>query len=212
MRGIEVGRNNKIPLLSINTFKMLLMKKIIRYIFQIVALVPISVFRINSMLIGKNRAFMSLSQFLALIPGCIGVYLRVECYSKIINFCDKNCTIEFLTTLVSPEIFIGKNVYVGSYCNISCCIIGDNSLIGSNVLVTSGNKQHIFTSRDIPIRLQGGRADIVVIGQDCWIGNGAIIMADIGEGCVVAAGSVVTKPIPPFSIAAGVPARVIGSR
>jgi acetyltransferase-like isoleucine patch superfamily enzyme len=79
-------------------------------------------------------------------------------------------------------------------------------------MITAGKNQHKFDFRDKLIRLQGGEFHRVRIGRDCWIGNGAIIMADVGEGSVIAAGSVVTKPIPPYSIAVGSPARVIGER
>lgn len=85
-------------------------------------------------------------------------------------------------------------------------------MIGTYAMITGGKNQHRFDSRDMPIRLQGGEFNPVTIGRDCWIGNGAIIMADLGEGCIIAAGSVVTKSIPPYSIAAGVPAKVIGAR
>jgi len=49
----------------------------------------------------------------------------------------------------------------------------------------------------------------VAIGADCWIGAAAVIMADIGEGTTIGAGSVVTKPIPAGVVAVGSPARVI---
>jgi acetyltransferase-like isoleucine patch superfamily enzyme len=53
---------------------------------------------------------------------------------------------------------------------------------------------------------------MITIGAGAWIGTGAIILADVGTGTVVAAGSVVTKPLPDGVIAAGVPARVLRSR
>ena len=169
-------------------------------------------FGINSIFLGRKRAFTSVSQYLAIFPGSFGIYLRAAFYHQALKACDNNCNIEFLTTFVTPDTCIGKNVYIGSQCNISLANIGDDCLFGTGIMVTSGQNQHAFTSRDIPIRLQGGSMQLITIGRDCWIGNGAIIMADVGDGCVVAAGSVVTKPVPPFSIVAGVPAKVIGSR
>jgi acetyltransferase-like isoleucine patch superfamily enzyme len=53
---------------------------------------------------------------------------------------------------------------------------------------------------------------LVTIGQGAWIGNAAVILADVGQGAVVGAGSVVTRPVPPWAIAAGVPAKVLKSR
>jgi serine acetyltransferase len=52
----------------------------------------------------------------------------------------------------------------------------------------------------------------VRIGAGSWIGAGAIILADVGRGCVVGAGAVVTRPLPDFAVAVGVPARVLRFR
>ena len=52
----------------------------------------------------------------------------------------------------------------------------------------------------------------MTIGRDTWIGDRAVIMCDVGEHCVVGAGSVVTKPVPDYAIVVGSPARVVGSR
>jgi virginiamycin A acetyltransferase len=162
--------------------------------------------------LGEKRAFMEFSQWLAVVPGFLGVGSRAAFYHLTMASCARNCYIEFMTTFVTPDTRIGEHVYIGSMCNVSLAEIGDDCLIGTGVLITSGQGQHNFSSRTTPIRLQGGETRRTVIGRDCWIGNGAIVMADVGEGCVIAAGSVVTKPIPPYSIAAGSPAKVIGER
>ena len=59
---------------------------------------------------------------------------------------------------------------------------------------------------------QPGERRLVRIGEGTWVGSAAVVMADVGRHCVIGAGSVVTKPIPDYSIAAGVPAVVIRSR
>ncbi|MEE1104690.1 MAG: DapH/DapD/GlmU-related protein, partial [Ruminococcus sp.] len=72
-----------------------------------------------------------------------------------------------------------------------------------------------FSRTDIPMMEQGKlEPKPVTIGDDCWIGRRVMILpgVHIAEGCVIGAGAVVTKNIPPYSVAAGVPARVIKSR
>lgn len=107
---------------------------------------------------------------------------------------------------------LGKNVYIGSYCTIGWANIEDYVLIASHVSITSGKRVHHFDRTDTPIALQGGTKTAVRIGRGSWIGEGAIVMADVGEECIIGAGAVVTKPIPAWSIAVGVPARVLRSR
>jgi acetyltransferase-like isoleucine patch superfamily enzyme len=80
------------------------------------------------------------------------------------------------------------------------------------VHILSGLRQHGFENVDSPIKEQPGEFSQVTIGEDTWIGNGAIVGADVGKNCVIGAGSVVLKPIPDFSIAAGNPARVVKHR
>jgi len=59
---------------------------------------------------------------------------------------------------------------------------------------------------------QGGQLKRICIGNDVWIGSNSVIMEDIGNGSVVGAGSVVTKPVEAFTIVAGNPARELGKR
>jgi acetyltransferase-like isoleucine patch superfamily enzyme len=76
----------------------------------------------------------------------------------------------------------------------------------------SGKGQHNFDDLDTPIKDQGGVFQKIVIGKNCWLGNGSMIMANIGDGCIVGAGSVVINDVPANSIVAGNPAKVIKSR
>ena len=90
--------------------------------------------------------------------------------------------------------------------------IGSNALLSPGVQVISGN--HVFEDPDVPIRDQGTAYGKVVIGEDCWLGTNVIVLpgVTIGRGSVIGAGAVVTTDIPAFSIALGMPARVVGCR
>lgn len=135
-------------------------------------------------------------------------------------------------------VFIGKNVIVGRNTILSCkggsirlddfanissnCTLLSESLInvgkhaflaGHGYLVAGGN--HSFERRDIPIMFQPSlRKGGIVIGEDCWLGASVVVLdgVSLGKGCVVGAGAVVTKSLPPYTIAAGVPAKKIRSR
>jgi len=117
----------------------------------------------------------------------------------------------------SGNIFIGKNVSINRFVTISSdhggqIRIGNNCLIGPYVLIRSAD--HCFVDPLRPIRQQGHNGGPIVIEDDCWIAGHVTITRNvkIGRGCVIGANSVVTHDIPEYSIAAGVPARVIGTR
>jgi len=110
---------------------------------------------------------------------------------------------------------IGNNSNIGPYAYIGCSgsiEIGDNVMISPRVSIYAEN--HVFDRTDMLMKEQGVVRQFVKIEDDCWIAANSIILAGvtIGKGSVIAAGSVVTKDVPPYSIAAGVPAKVIGSR
>lgn len=90
--------------------------------------------------------------------------------------------------------------------------IGRNVRIASYVRINTAD--HTFTDPDIPISQQGFEVAPVVIGDDVWLGTGVIVGSGvtIGTGSVIGAGSVVTRDIPPYSVAVGVPCRVLRSR
>ncbi|NDV83574.1 DapH/DapD/GlmU-related protein [Bacteroides sp. 51] len=87
--------------------------------------------------------------------------------------------------------------------------IGSHVNLAQNITVTGLN--HNFEDVNIPIDEQGVSTSPVVIEDDVWIGANAVILpgVTIGKHCVVAAGSVVSKSMPPYSVCAGIPARVM---
>lgn len=135
--------------------------------------------------------------------------------SKIIlhsNVCiDKNVNIK---THKSGHIEIGHHTYIGPFT----CLSGDSISIGKNCLIASHCRiyanNHIFADPEVLIRLQGHSYRGIKIAKNCWVGAGVSILdgVTIGEGSVIGAGAVVTKNIPPFSVALGVPAKVVKRR
>ncbi|MEY2704944.1 MAG: hypothetical protein RL407_1006 [Bacteroidota bacterium] len=116
---------------------------------------------------------------------------------------------------IGEGLKIGNNSSIGPYSYIGCSgfiEIGDNVMMSPRVSIYAEN--HLFDHPELTIKEQGVKREFVKIEDDCWIAANTIILAGvtIGRGSVIAAGSVVTKDVPPYSIVAGVPAKVIKSR
>ena len=112
-------------------------------------------------------------------------------------------------TIVGKRTYIGPYSCLSGYGNIT---IGDDCLIASHTSLYAHN--YNFRNPDQLIREQGYSHKGIVIENNCWIGSGVRILdgVTIGQGSIVGAGAVVTKDIPPNSIAVGTPAKVIGPR
>lgn len=116
---------------------------------------------------------------------------------------------------IGEGLKIGNNSSIGPYSYIGCSgyiEIGDNVMMSPRVSIYSEN--HLFDNPELTIKEQGVKREFVKIEDDCWIAANTIILAGvtIGRGSVIAAGSVVNKDVPPYSIVGGVPAKVIKSR
>lgn len=133
--------------------------------------------------------------------------------------------------ILGNEVLLGRGtvlstrngtVEIGDFSNIGAnCRLGTTTKLklGKHVLLAArcyiGGAQHKFDRLDIPIMRQGYESKGgVVIEDDVWLGTDVKVLdgVTIGTGCVVGAGSVVTKDLPPYSIAVGVPAKIKGSR
>jgi acetyltransferase-like isoleucine patch superfamily enzyme len=124
----------------------------------------------------------------------------------------RNCIIQGKTgpVVIQERTDIGCNVVISSGGGIS---IGKAVLIGGNCYIGGG--RYLTDRLDLPMLDQGVYSKgPVVIEDDVWLGAGATVLdgVHIGKGCVVGAGAVVTKDIPDYAIAVGVPARVIRHR
>jgi acetyltransferase-like isoleucine patch superfamily enzyme len=111
-----------------------------------------------------------------------------------------------------PTAEIGRAVYIGSFCSLGDITLEDDVIVSSHVSIMNGSRQHATERLDIPIREQPGVWPRVTVGQDTWIGERAIIQANVGKHCVIGAGAVVTREISDFAVAVGVPARVVRYR
>ena len=112
-------------------------------------------------------------------------------------------------------IAIGENVFLGPYTVIyghGGVTIGKDTLIAMHCRILSSN--HTVPDKNTQIRSQPDILLPTTIGKDVWLGAGATILGGVtvGDGCIVGAGAVVTKDLPPYSVAVGIPAKVVRTR
>ena len=169
-------------------------------------------FAIKRAILGADRALEGSSQLLALVPGLPGIYLRRAFLQFALASCAASVTVEFGTLFSQAGARLDDHVYVGPGCHLGLVHLERDVLLAAGVHVPSGGATHGTEDVETPIRDQPGARTLVRVGEGAWIGSAAVILADVGRHSVVGAGAVVTKPLPDYVVAAGVPAKVIRSR
>lgn len=122
------------------------------------------------------------------------------------------------------EMKIGNNVYIGKYCTIQADIEMGNNIEIANTVGLIGRYDHDYSKVGVSIKDAPWIGDVhydfkglnqkIVIDDDVWIGYGSVVFTGvhIHRGAIIAAGSIVTKDVPPYAIVAGNPARIKGYR
>lgn len=145
-----------------------------------------------------------------------GAVIRYNCRFDVFPFnkfsIGANSTIEDYCTVNNGvgDVIIGNHSRVGiGSVLIGPVTIGNQVILAQNIVISGLN--HTYTDVNIPIRLQKVTTNLIVIEDEVWIGANAVLTAGvtIGKHSVVAGGSVVTKNVPPYSIVAGNPAKLI---
>jgi acetyltransferase-like isoleucine patch superfamily enzyme len=163
----------------------------------------------------KSMLFIFLYDCVRFIPTPFGELAR---YLVLKMFCKKiqSLWIRGGTAFFFPEnVSIGKrvsindNVFINAYGGVE---IADNSGVAYGSALIS--EDHDIDDPDIPMREQGKTGGKITLETNVWVASNCVILKNvtIGEGSVIAAGSVVTRSVPPYSIVGGNPARVIRRR
>jgi acetyltransferase-like isoleucine patch superfamily enzyme len=160
--------------------------------------------------LGNGEAvFVFWSQCFALVPGSPGVFLRRAFYRATLTDCGSNFFIGFGAMFSHPGATIEDSVYVGPYAIIGLSRLRKGCLIGSRASIISGAALHELQPNGLRTPTDNRRLRAVEIGEGSWIGEGALVMADIGKGATVAAGAVVSSAVVAGVVVAGNPARFV---
>jgi maltose O-acetyltransferase len=125
-----------------------------------------------------------------------------------------------VTVLKGVNFGSGLNIEIGDYSSLNAdCWISNDTIIGKDVMMGPEiiilSSSHNFERTDTPMREQGAPPrQPVYIGDDVWIGTRSIILpgVKVGDHAIVAAGSIVTKDVPEWSVVGGNPAKIIRNR
>src|SRR5262249_13441473 len=192
------------------------MRQALKFVAEALAAVAVlpafGLYLAGRLALGPDKAFPGWSQAFSLVPGVTGAYLRRAFYRLVFRRCGAGAWVGFGTVFSHPGCSLGRGAYVGVFCCLGEVTLEGDVLIGSPLSITNGSAQHGPERLDVPVREQPGLWPHVTVGRDSWIGDRAVVMADVGRHCVIGAGSVVTTPIPDYAIAVGAPARVVRYR
>lgn len=186
--------------------------KIIVGLKRLIRLTLALTFAFMALSLTRITMYSYVAQLISLIPFRTGNLVRYYFYKWTLSGCGDDVVISFGTVFSYPDARIGNHVHIGAFNTIGEADIGDYTQTAQFCNLLSGARHHDFSNVDVPIMKQPSRRDRIKLGPDVWVGANATVMADIGKGCVIGAGSIVTKEIGDYSVAAGNPARVIRNR
>jgi virginiamycin A acetyltransferase len=186
-------------------------KSLLNLLSLILVLPLIIVCKLEEIIFSKNAEliFHTCTHILAIFPGLPGVFLRRAFYSQTLDECSQHCHIGFGSIFSHRSTTVEKHVYIGSYSIIGSSHLGEHCLIGSRVSILSGKELHVLGDDGMWTPYSAERLNQINLAKNDWVGEGAIIAADIGEGSMVGAGSVITTNVKPRIIVTGNPARFV---
>jgi virginiamycin A acetyltransferase len=153
--------------------------------------------------------FQLFAQAFAGIPGRPGVWLLRAYYWWTLESCSLRVFVGYGAYFAHRSARVADHVYIGAYAVIGSVDLGSWALIGTRVSVLSGGHLHAMDAHGRWLPSDLSRLQRTVVGEHAWIGEGAIVMANVGRGAMVAAGSVVSAPVAESVMVGGNPARFI---
>lgn len=149
-------------------------------------------------------------------------YFKRKSQIAMLKECGVDTHIENGCSMNWEHVSLGNDVHIGEnnhfLCSRSYIKIGDHVMFGPNVTFITGNHRYDIVGKYMTQVTEAEKKDEddgpIILEGDNWIGANSTVLkgVTIGEGAIVAAGALVNKNVPPFSIVGGVPARIIGYR
>jgi virginiamycin A acetyltransferase len=161
---------------------------------------------------GSVDLFRGFGEFYSLFPGKFGIYVRACYYHMTLSKCPLNLNMWMFSRFAYPDSEIGDGVMIGNFCNIGFVKIEENAGIASKSSIPSGRHQHNYTDPKKPLLGVTNAPKRIYVGKNTLVGEGSIVMADVGDYCIIGAGAVVINDIEDYSVAAGNPAKIIKKR
>lgn len=156
-----------------------------------------------------ERVYGACKEILSLFPTIVGQYFRLGFYLATCRNVSPDASFMLGSMLSHRDVSVASGVVLGVYTIIGCADIGPNVLFGARVSVISGKYQHGRPDERTSDQTATEQYDLITIGANSWIGQEAIVMANVGENCTVAAGAVLYKDAPDNCTFMGNPARKV---
>lgn len=157
----------------------------------------------------REELFGFWSHCLALGPGTPGMYLRRAFYRYMLDACAADCFIGFGTVFSHRRAVVESTAYIGNYALIGSAVLRRACLIGSRASLISGGQLHEQDEQGNWLPTDPARRQQIEIGENAWLGEGVIVMANVGSRAMISAGAVVSAAVPPSVMVAGNPARFV---
>lgn len=158
---------------------------------------------------GSETGFEFWAQAFALVPGTAGVFVRRAFYRLTLERCGRTFFVGFGAICSHRAITIEEDVYIGPYAIVGSSSLRRGCLIGSRCSILSGGALHVLDANLHWSASDPSRRRRIEIGEYAWLGEAAVVLADVGASAMVAAGAVVSSAVPPQTMVGGNPARFV---
>jgi virginiamycin A acetyltransferase len=157
----------------------------------------------------SEAAFAFWAQTFALVPGVAGVFVRRAFYRLTLEGCGRTFFVGFGAICSHRTVTIEEDVYIGPYAIVGSSSLRRGCLIGSRCSILSGGALHVLDASLHWTPSDPSRRRRIEIGEYAWLGEAAVVLADVGPSAMVAAGAVVSSAVPPQTMVGGNPARFV---